>query len=668
MSQTLAVKSDFPSSEWVWPAAVAASLVAVPGAILILYQKKFGFHPAIIAFGAGVDVLFLISLAAITLLIGMARPPSQSRWCVTVLTAGLTFLISSVLIIYASAFVSNAFWGDTINYKIVLTFLSQAEAVLEFLPLSPHQRKVVLVLLVAGVAVLIALVFLGCRRIAQRLVSRAASWIGSEPAAARRNSLRLAGILGAIAILSGGACTGLAVWRNGVHLQGEPICSFFQLPFVSNVFQYDEARLAAGLEDANSLVNYPKLPIFEKKNVILIVSDALRADRMGVYGYGRDTTPFLSGLFAKGVLHRVDMALSTCSETFCGIASTLASRPFHQISFRNFKLHTLLRNLGYRVNFYLSGDHHAWNYLFDFYGDDVDEINDFRSLKSADFADDQNIIEALKTRVPYDGQPNLFYFHLMSSHVSGKKYPEYERFKPVFADGMRVMTFWNEMAGTNRIGDKVETAGRLGPGELEAISNRYDNGVAQTDGYMQRIFHALDEKGYLKGSIVVIIGDHGDGLDEHGHIGHTRYLYQEDIRVPLLIYDEERGHYRNDKFAIQLDVAPSIVDRLGLPVPPSWQGVSLLQPAKDRITLHQTRRGSNPCFALVSKSAATLMKYMRCGTDRANDQLFDLVADPGERTNLIAGAEPAQLAYFRKEFDSRFGTVANLCTRFECRD
>jgi arylsulfatase A-like enzyme len=167
----------------------------------------------------------------------------------------------------------------------------------------------------------------------------------------------------------------------------------------------------------------------------------------------------------------------------------------------------------------------------------------------------------------------------------------------------------------------------------------------------------------------VILADHGDGLGEHGHIGHTRYLYQEDISIPLLIYDEESWRYRNDSFATQIDVAPTIVERLGLPLPSGWQGQSLMQPVKDRMTLHQTRRGRSPCFAVVDRTGATFMKFIRCGSGaNVSEELFDLVSDPQEQNNLVPRANASQLGRYRRELDSRFTKVFNRCKRVECRD
>ena len=113
-----------------------------------------------------------------------------------------------------------------------------------------------------------------------------------------------------------------------------------------------------------SAPSYPR-PVAgaRRKNVVLIIVDSLRADRMQVYGYQRETTPFLSALVQSGRMKKVEAAFSSCSESFCGITSTLPSRDFRDISARTFQLQDVLRDQGYQTWFLLSGNHRAWNGL-----------------------------------------------------------------------------------------------------------------------------------------------------------------------------------------------------------------------------------------------------------------------------------------------------------------
>jgi arylsulfatase A-like enzyme len=89
-------------------------------------------------------------------------------------------------------------------------------------------------------------------------------------------------------------------------------------------------------------------------------------------------------------------------------------------------------------------------------------------------------------------------------------------------------------------------------------------------------------------------------------------LYQEYIRIPFLIYDDSDTHYPNLEYANQIDVAPTIVDRLGLLVPSSWQGRSLLKPDIKPFHFHQTFIREPTCYAVVYRIEGKIYKYIRC--------------------------------------------------------
>jgi glucan phosphoethanolaminetransferase (alkaline phosphatase superfamily) len=136
-----------------------------------------------------------------------------------------------------------------------------------------------------------------------------------------------------------------------------------------------------------------------RTNVILVIIDSLRADHMQVYGYARPTTPFLSQLVSSGRMKQVQNAFSTCSESFCGITSTLSSREFRDISAPTFDLQDALRDEGYRTWFLLSGNHSAWNGLPEFYHASDDTYFDGSRTQRYTMDDDRLVLEGLE-RVP----------------------------------------------------------------------------------------------------------------------------------------------------------------------------------------------------------------------------------------------------------------------------
>ena len=124
-------------------------------------------------------------------------------------------------------------------------------------------------------------------------------------------------------------------------------------------------------------------------------------------------------------MKKVRDAFSTCSESFCGITSTLASREFRDISARDFQLQDVLRDEGYQTWFLLSGNHRAWNGLPRFYHARDGTMFDGSQTERYTMDDDRLVLEGLERVPPASAeQPAFFYVHLMSTHYLGVQFPE----------------------------------------------------------------------------------------------------------------------------------------------------------------------------------------------------------------------------------------------------
>src|SRR5262249_48616936 len=347
----------------------------------------------------------------------------------------------------------------------------------------------------------------------------------------------------------------------------EPLTSFF-LSVTEVHFEADpNTRAALREEQAIERASYRVGHDFQKRHVLIIMIDSARADHLQVYGYGRQTTPFLARLLASGRLRLVKRALSTCSESNCRIMSTLGSQTYRDLSVDNFKLYDVLRDQGYRLFFILAGIH-SWYGLKDYYAEKPDVLFDSTNSLRYPADDDRVLFEGLDKVPASDGTPAFFQFHLVSAHEGGVRQERFRIYNP--CDFSWTSTFFRQPPA-------------------EVMINWLDNGVRQADAIVEELFEVLERKGYLHDSLVVLLADHGEGFGEHGsswhYFGHTRFLYQEHISIPLMIYDTPSAPYQNLEFATQMDVAPTIVDRLGLPIPASWRGRSLLAPDVPRYTL-----------------------------------------------------------------------------------
>jgi glucan phosphoethanolaminetransferase (alkaline phosphatase superfamily) len=102
---------------------------------------------------------------------------------------------------------------------------------------------------------------------------------------------------------------------------------------------------------------YQPTDLDNRPHVVLIVVDALRPDHLGVYGYGRDTTPHLSAMKDLGFIAIQREARAACAESTCGILSLLSGRHSNELLAKSFDLPSALSKHGYERIFYLSGDH-----------------------------------------------------------------------------------------------------------------------------------------------------------------------------------------------------------------------------------------------------------------------------------------------------------------------
>ena len=417
--------------------------------------------------------------------------------------------------------------------------------------------------------------------------------------------------------------------RDNLFWKQELLSSFFRPEGFA--FEPTARREAEAARDVALRAAYPhSVPTARRKNVVLIIVDSLRADRMQVYGYPRPTTPFLSELVRSGRMRKVEAAFSTCSESFCGITSTLASRVFRDITARNFQLQDVLHDEGYQTRFVLSGDHRVWNGLPQFYHVSDDHLFDGSQTRRFSMDDDRLVLEGLERVPPADPQqPTFFYLHLMSTHYLGVQFPEshvFTRPEDQVSPGLEPY----------KILEKLEKP------------DRYDDKVRQADSVIRQIFAALAAKRYLDDAVVVVTGDHGEGLGER-HWAHGWHLYNEDIRIPLLLYDAPAAPaatYPDLAFGTQVDIAPTILDRLGLPIPASWEGQSLLHPAVERFTYHQTYFLPNR-FAVIYRNGATLFKFIAT-PQYGKEELYDLRKDGRESYSLI-DEEPALAARLREK-------------------
>ncbi|QBG36799.1 sulfatase-like hydrolase/transferase [Litorilituus sediminis] len=417
--------------------------------------------------------------------------------------------------------------------------------------------------------------------------------------------------------------------------------------FVDLISEYTDPHLdyvndAGGIKDevAQSLdyVTQSEENIdYSKKNIIMIVVDCLRADRLQSYGYHRDTTPFINNLISQHTSHQVKHAFALCDESKCGIRSILTSRNIeaqNSLESSQNSLHQKLKDNGYQVNFLLSSDHAFGGlkrvyYPNDFYLDGI-------GFDAYPLNDDRGLISVLEKWPNYNGSPNYFHFHLFSAHEAGISYGKYlgkgvHGIKPGFLQG-----------------EPIEARFSTTDASSEQLKHdEMDNAIYQADLIIYRIHTLLKQKGYIDNALIIITGDHGQGLNEHGYYGHIKGLYNESLRVPLMIIDTANNslNLTESNYANQHDIAPTIADIVNIAKAPTWKGKSLQQQKSGvTITTHVIpNRSASFAKTIYNPSDGSLFKYIFLSKYNGLTEsryLFNLIDDPKEEINLLKLANP----------------------------
>lgn len=318
-----------------------------------------------------------------------------------------------------------------------------------------------------------------------------------------------------------------------------------------------------------------------RPNVLLIVIDTLRADHLGVYGYGRDTSPHIQELLAdRGVV--VERAYAQAPWTLPSMASMMSGLdPARLLDDSNnpwglpdavTTLAEVLQARGYRsYGFVANPTLHQGNGFAQ--GFDTFETAPYDVASLRLHAD--HLYSKIEPRLGSLEEPFFLYTHFLDPH------DPYEN--PEIPEG--VSPFFPEYEGNLR-GDDVHglylQKKQMDDPEQDVKHLRalYDSEIRYVDGFIGRLLNDMDPD-MLRRTLVVLTSDHGEELYEHGGWKHGESVYEEQIRVPLIWrWDDRFKEGRRLDATVQLlDLMPTLLEataRTGDPPPPPGDGRSLL--------------------------------------------------------------------------------------------
>lgn len=385
------------------------------------------------------------------------------------------------------------------------------------------------------------------------------------------------------------------------------------------------------------------------RGVVIFLIDTLRTDRLSVYGHNRDTTPALRALAKKSVVF--ERAISNSAWTLPAMVGFLTGRyPTREVFDRHLSTSLVeqLPKAGFATAAFTEG-----GFFTKAYGMDAG----FETYLEEESAVRLSITGA----GPYHKEATGSLEKTFTQSRAWLRDHHHERFFLVihtyhahspyrdrrYAGERRSRAFGKTFENFRLAGIRDGTIA-MKPEDLTYLADLYDGGVAAVDERIAEFLSLLLALGVADTTVVVATSDHGEDLGVRttkraGHHGHT--LYDEQVRVPLLIHDPT-GASAPVRITTQvrlIDVMPTVLDLLNLDLPPALDGKSLLPlmrgaAEKHRLALSWTQAppvGLNSNRFAVSDGRYKLTDNGAGGTPALpRFTLFDLKKDPGERENL----------------------------------
>jgi len=438
----------------------------------------------------------------------------------------------------------------------------------------------------------------------------------------------------------------------------ENISGPWSFAFAEFVNQTSDSVTGLPLDASLRILQRPLMPVDQytawarqkphhRWNVVLLTVESLRADQLRAYGSNRDVMPALDQLAseARVFLNSYTQSSHTNYATIVPLSShyplrspTMYSYPKNP-TYPRVLIYDLLKALGYRTAIFSSSNEN-WSGMINYL--DTGNLDRFihaanskkptylmagdagfaawaRDSSHAGSLDDSTTVdEAIEWLDGVGDNPFFVALNFQNSHLPYPIPPNFpRRFGPAELDfTIRFAHFPKD--------------------KTEIVKDVYADSLAYVDSQIQRFIQYLKLKNKWDNTLVVITGDHGQAFYEHGFASHASEIFDEVMRVPLIVRAPGLKAGLENRLAQHVDIAPSITGLLGLPIHPSFQGSDLFSAPMNP---------NRTAFMVAQTPDAYQYGIIRAGFKLIYDErlreyrLFNLDADPGE-TQDLATAQP----------------------------
>lgn len=376
----------------------------------------------------------------------------------------------------------------------------------------------------------------------------------------------------------------------------------------------------------------------DKPNVILILVDTLRADKLGVYGNNDGLTPVIDALAKDSVVFKNCYAPSSWTVPSVVSMFTGVWPAQHGVEFAVIERHKVLSQQKLNSGYPTLAEQLKWAGYTNHAAVTNIHINKhfgygqgFSTFETKSWARATWITNYVKKNLEtITGQPPYFlYLHYFDPHDPYQMHKGFE----MGLDKKYSTPYLFEMntAGMDQIRNNPDM--KEGSNDFEVIKTLYNGEVKYSDMEIGRL---LDVLGVTDKDMIIITSDHGEGFLEHGNLGHGNSVYWELLRVPLIIRfpGKKMAGQQVDDLVSLVDLLPTICTAVGIKAKGELDGFDLVSGLNTKVF------PDRPLYVDLNrpevKKNALVFRNWKFHLDQntGEKELFDLVKDPGETKNI----------------------------------
>ncbi len=409
----------------------------------------------------------------------------------------------------------------------------------------------------------------------------------------------------------------------------------------------------------------------DRLNLLLITIDTLRADHLGLYGYGRKTSPHLDALAQRGTVF--DQAYTYWPKTRGSFVALMTGRLASQTGYGkshplllefNPTLASVLKDAGYLTTAVVDNPNVAASLG---YGKGFDRfVETWEDKTLATEVSRGHAITRDAARFLQEARPSapfLLWLHYVNPHAPYQPPPPFDT---AFLDA--ASSRGPRLRAVDGFHGGVRSQWAVAGKRLGWYVAQYDGEIATADAEVGEVLKALDGSAVRDRTLVIVTSDHGESLGEHEYyFDHGEDLFDPSLRIPLLAAGPGvRQGQRSEVLATTLDIVPTVLDALKVSYPPDLAGVSLLPvlhggtgPDRSRLQGQNDRNllgAWDRRFKIVAVPVEQETRYSLYDRERDPAEAHDVFRSNVERARV----ERRELELFRERVDGQLVRTRRL--------